>query len=283
MMKQLTLAIACLSLLGLTTHAQVGSGWDDGYSDDPYNYDGNGGGTYDDSTTTDTSGYDSYDEYDYGDSGFDSYSYGGEEYVRSARPKFERKPYVRFSGMPYDSATELITYVEIIDVITPDNYLGDLYDGEDSLYARGLKWMIAQFGEKEVKQMLADAKEQNTKTGLDAKNREGKTIIATVTIPITVEYNEFKKVEGGKIRFDIELRFKDQRYRYKINNLVHIEQDLGGGKEDIETYMEYYLNTKKNIEHTDKILIATNNKLSTMIEELKKTCAALPFVDDDDW
>ena len=185
--------------------------------------------------------------------------------------------------MPYDSATELITYVEIVKIITPDNYLGDPYDGMDSLYARGMKWLVAQFGEKEVKKMLADAKEMNSKDGSDLKGREGKSIIVTATLPLQVEISEFQKVNGGLIRFDIELRFKEQAYRYKFNNIVHIEQDLGGEKEPIETYMEYYLDAKKNIEHNDRILIATNNQMNMLVEELKKTCAAMPFVDDDDW
>ena len=29
--------------------------------------------------------------------------------------------------------------------------------------------------------------------------------------------------------------------------------------------------------------MATNNTVTTMIDELKATCAAMPFVDDDDW
>ena len=102
--------------------------------------------------------------------------------------------------MPYDSATELITYVEIVEVIVPDNYLGEIYDGEDSLYARGMKWMIATFGEKETK-TYPRRRLTIRKLALIAKGREGKTIIATAEIPLKIQLNEFKTVDGGKLRF----------------------------------------------------------------------------------
>lgn len=288
-MKQLTLTIAILGIFGLTTFAQTDDSWDNGdtwdnsgdtWDDSSYDYDGNGGGTYQDpyatdSATADDGGWDDGGWDDGGGDWGDSYGYQEEEFVRSARPKFERKPYERFTGMPYDSATELITYIEIVEVLVPDDYFGDYYAGEDSLYARGMKWMIAEFGEKEVKRMIEES-------GLDPK-REGKTIKATAEIPLKVKINEYQTVDGGKLRFDIELRFKDERYRYKFNNFVHLETDLGGGKDMIETYMEYYLDAKNDIVHNDKVLKATNEQMTTMIDNLKKTCDATPFVDDDDW
>ena len=81
----------------------------------------------------------------------------------------------------------------------------------------------------------------------------------------------------------MELRFKDERYRYKFNNFVHVTPNRSGGKENDVTYMEYYLTAKKNIKGNDKILMACNSQMTRLIDDLKATCAATPFIDDDDW
>lgn len=278
MMKKLFLTISILSFLGLTTFAQYDD-YDDVYDDtyddsydDSYDYDENGGGTLGDSTSGDDYGYEDdygYDDYD-DEGGYD------DGYVRSARPKFEHKAYERFTGMPYDSATELVTYVEIVEVLVRMDYLGDPYDYADSLHSRAIKWMGAQFGEKEAKRMIEES-------GPDTKNREGLTINAVGKVPLVVEKNEFTKIQAGDLQFDMELRFKDGRYRYKFNNFVHVEYDQREGNDPITTYLEYYMDAKKNIKENDAVLIATNNKMNSMIQDLKETCAHEPFIDDDDW
>ena len=47
--------------------------------------------------------------------------------------------------------------------------------------------------------------------------------------------------------------------------------------------MEYYLTAKKNIKGNDKVLMACNSQMTRLIDDLKATCAATPFIDDDDW
>ncbi|NNJ55478.1 MAG: hypothetical protein HKP14_05080, partial [Bacteroidia bacterium] len=47
--------------------------------------------------------------------------------------------------------------------------------------------------------------------------------------------------------------------------------------------MEYYMTAKQNIKNNDKILMATNNQMNKLIDDLKRTCDATPFIDDDDW
>ena len=276
MMKKLILTITILGLFGLGSYAQYedySDEWDYG-SDDTYDYDDNGGGSVADSTATDDGweddGWDNNSSFDLGG------GYSGGDYVRSARPKFEHKTYERFTGMPYDSATELVTYMEIIEITVPDDYLGEPYDYADSLHARAVKWLGVQFGEKQAKKMM----EEN---GPDSKNREGLTIMAIAKLPLVVELNKFAKKAAGIIQFDMELRFKDGRYRYKFNNFVHVEEDQTEGKEPVTTYIEYYMDAKKNVQDNDRILIATNNQMNILIEDLKRTCAAKPFIDDDDW
>jgi len=137
-------------------------------------------------------------------------------------------------------------------------------------------WMNKQFGKKEAKKMIEES-------GLDPDGKEGNTIKALVTMPLTVQVNKYKKENAGTIRFDMELRFKDERYRYKFNNFVHITPNASGGKGDDETYMEYYMTAKKNVRTNDRILMACNAQMNRMIDDLKSTCAATPFIDDDDW
>ncbi|MFT5348068.1 MAG: hypothetical protein ACI9M3_001106 [Bacteroidia bacterium] len=33
----------------------------------------------------------------------------------------------------------------------------------------------------------------------------------------------------------------------------------------------------------DKVLMACNRQMTRLIDDLKATCAATPFIDDDDW
>jgi hypothetical protein len=294
-MKKILLTLLSFCAFTVITNAQSwddqswddsgdGDGWgtDDGSTDGSsdasgdYDYDPSGAnaGSFDDSTGSDDGWGD--------DGGWDDdggSDWGGQEYVRSARPKIEARPYERFVGMPYDSAAQLVTFVEIVEVIVPDRFLdlgGDDYSLSDSLYARAMVWMEKQFGKKEAKKMIEES-------GLDPDGKEGNTIKALVTMPLTVQVNKYQKENAGTIRFDMELRFKDERYRYKFNNFVHITPNRSGGKGDEETYMEYYMTAKKNIRTNDKVLMACNAQMNRMIDDLKATCEATPFIDDDDW
>ncbi|MDG1757059.1 MAG: DUF4468 domain-containing protein [Bacteroidia bacterium] len=228
----------------------------------------------DDSWNDNESIDDSWTEDDGGD-----FNFGGSgDYVRSARPETKARPYQRFTSMPYDSSSQLITYMEVVEVIVPERFLdlgGDDYSLSDSLYQRALVWMQTKFGKREAKSMIDAA-------GIDPDGKEGQTIKAYVNMPLAVQLNEYKKVQAGIIKFDMELRFKDERYRYKFNNFVHVSKSTNGKPDDV-TYMEYYLNAKKNTRGNDQILIACNNHMNNFIDDLKTTCAATPFIDDDDW
>ena len=298
MMKKKFLILLTFGLIASFASAQ---GWDD--SGDGWGDSGDGWGTTDDdgstgddgsydyapgsgSGATDTSGGDAWSDDSWGGDddrwgGGDDYGSGGfgDDYVRSSRPKVEHKAYERFTGMPYDSATQLVTYVEIVEVIPPDRFLdlgGDDYSLSDSLYQRALAWMNKEFGKKEAKQMIDHA-------GADAKGKEGQTLKAYITMPLIVEVNKYQKVNAGLLEFDMELRFKDERYRYKFENFIHVEENGALGNKGEVTYMEYYLTAKKNVQKNDKILMACNDQVNKLIENLKETCAHTPFVDDDDW
>ena len=258
-----------------------GWGTDDGASDDgSYDYDpGSGASVPSGSDSASDDGWGDSDDSWGGGSDDGGSSYGGEEYVRSGRPKVEAKPYVRFTGMPYDSVAQLVTYVEIVEVIVPDRFLdlgGEDYSVSDSLYARALVWMNKQFGKKEAKKMIEES-------GIDPSGKEGNTIKAFVTMPLVAQINKYSKTEVGTIEFEMELRFKDERYRYRFDNFVHVSASRSGGAKADRTYMEYYVTAKKNIRATDKILMACNNQMNRMIEDLRNTCSETPYIDDDDW
>ena len=191
----------------------------------------------DDAWTDDEGMDDSWADDDGGDFSFG----GGDDYVRSSRPEVKAKPYQRFTSMPYDSSSQLITFMEVVEVIVPDRFLdlgGDDYSLSDSLYQRALGWMQNKFGKREAKSMIDAA-------GIDPDGKEGQTIKAYVHMPLAVQLNEYQKVDAGIIKFDMELRFKDERYRYKFNNFVHVSKSTNGKPDDV-TYMEYYLSAKKN-------------------------------------
>jgi hypothetical protein len=274
-MKKIFFTLIMVCSVAVIANAQT---WDDAGADswgDATNDNGSTDYQYDpgSAAAADSSSGDSWGASD------DSYGgYGGQDYVRSARPDAKAMPYVRFTGMPFDSASQLITYIEIVEVIAPDRFLdlgGQDYSVADSLYARGMVWMQNEFGKKEAKQMIENA-------GIDPKGKEGQTILANVVMPLVVEINKYAKTTIGIIKFDMELRFKDERYRYKFENFVHVTPNAVGN-EEISTYMEYYMNSKKDVKNNDKILIACNSQMNRLIEDLKSTCSAVPFVDDDDW
>ncbi|NNE56288.1 MAG: DUF4468 domain-containing protein, partial [Flavobacteriales bacterium] len=248
--------------------------------DQSYNYDdaSSGAGGFDSTGGAD----DGWGDWDAGggDWGGGSDGFGLVDVPRNSRPEVVARPYERFTGMPYDSATELITYVEVVEVIIPDRFfdLGGIpYDTEDSLQARAERWMKKEFGEKEAKKMIEDA-------GMDKDGREGNTINALVVMPLIYEKNKYTKINEGVIEFDMELRFKEGRYRYKFENFVHRTPAISGkrGAREDRTYLEYYLTAKRDVRHNDEILMACNNQMNKLIDGLKTTCKAVPFLDDDE-
>ena len=138
----------------------------------------------DDACTDDEGMDDSWADDDGGDFSFG----GGDDYVRSARPEVKARPYQRFTSMPYDSSSQLITFVEVVEVIVPDRFLdlgGDDYSLSDSLYQRALGWMQNKFGKREAKSMIDAA-------GIDPDGKEGQTIKAYVHMPLAVQDLDFE-------------------------------------------------------------------------------------------
>jgi hypothetical protein len=268
MNSKTTFILALLMFFGSAAFAQYEDDYGSDYgSDDPY-ADPYG----DESDTTSNDPYaDPYADDPYASD--DPYADPYEE--EEVKPKVVKKPYVRVT-LPYDSIAELVTYVEITEVLEPDDYLGDPYSSADSLYQRAFSFLVKEFGEKQVKKWMEES-------GEDYKLREGKTILIVAEFPVIVEYNEFRKIEAGKIVFDMELRFKDERYRYKFNNFQHVMPPSNGSKKESVNYFEYYLTSTVNVKNNDRILIAADKKINEMIAGLKASCNEPLVLDDDDW
>jgi hypothetical protein len=227
------------------------------------NYDNN----YDTSYTEDSSNG-SDDSYgDYGSSGSSS---DDDKATTALRPKFQRRAYERFTP-PLDTISGLITYLSVIEILDQDGV--EIYS--DSIYKRAQRWLENEFGKKE-------AKDFTKSSGLN-KEGEGYKMVVSGRFPLVVQVNEYNAVPSGEVEFVMELRFKEGRYRYKINNLVHIEPPLAGTKSERRTYFEFYKNQKENVKAGDQILVAADAKINKLITGLYETCKEPIFVDQDDW
>jgi hypothetical protein len=244
--------------------------YDDDYSSD---YGDEENYNYDDSTNSQAS--------DTGDTYSDDYSdpYGDMDFGSSSSydeikqdPVFVRAPYVRFVP-PYDSIREMVTYSGDVKVLDAEDYEIEV----DTIYARAKNWMAEEFGSKRLKKM----------TKIDGINeRASETeykIVIRGDFPCIVEPNEFTKKQDGDVKFKMELRFREGRYRYRINNLVHISPLVAGERTPEQTYFEYYMKSKDDVRGGDVILLAADKKINEMIDGLRKTCQTNPLEEDDDW
>jgi len=212
----------------------------------------------------------------------DSESYGGSDYgsgssrsdddrgETSLRPKFQRRPYDRFVP-PFDTISGLITYISVVEVLDQDGV--EIFS--DSIYKRAQRWLENEFGKKEAKDF--------TKISGVNKEGEGYRMVVQGRFPLLVQTNEFNKVPSGEVQFEMEIRVKEGRYRYKINNLVHVEAPIVGTKTERKTYFEFYKNQKESVKQGDQILLAADKQINTMITKLYETCKEPIHVDEDDW
>ncbi len=255
--------VVCLSLLGVFLFASVSTA-----QTEDYDY-----GSYD--------SYDSYEPDSSGDSS-DGYSedlsnsydnYFGSS-TKSSTPvpkKIVKKPYVRFIP-PYDSTLELIIYQAVIEVVDNEGYEVEL----DTVYGRTQAWLESEFG-KDIKRVTKLNDINETASEMEYK------IKVSADFPCIIKPNEFTQVQNGIVKYDMEIRVRDGRYRYAVKNLVHIAEPRAGEKEGVKTYFEYLMKTKDDVRNSDQVLIAADIKITAMINALKKACDTAPLQEDDDW
>lgn len=184
-----------------------------------------------------------------------------EEYNQSTEPASPPKaPYVRFV-VPVDTLTELVTYTEVVE---------EEEAGTDSLYWRAKRWMKNEF-------------KGNKKQTVKKDDKKDFKIVMEGEFPLYIYTNKYSKYQNGKVVFDMEIRFKEGRYKYKINNLVHVVDPPPGQEKETRTYFEFYQKSEINPRGNDAILMAADTTVNKMIKGLKKYCKEPVFVDDDDW
>lgn len=203
-----------------------------------------------------------YDETNPDSSAYNPFAIDSTASYSEAEPvKPEKKPYVRFV-VPFDTITELVTYTDIIN---------EEEAGTDSLYWRAKRWIVHEFGKKNQKKVIKKDDKKEFKIVMEGE------------FPCYLETNKFSRTPNGKIQFDMELRFKEGRYKYKINNLVHLIPPPPGEDKEIRTYFEFYRKSTINPKGNDMVLMYADKKIKAMINDLKKYCKEPVFVDEDDW
>jgi len=182
-------------------------------------------------------------------------------YSEAGPTKPVKKPYVRFA-VPFDTITELVTYTEVVN---------EEEAGTDSLYWRAKRWIAHEYGKRNKKQVVKKDDKKDYKLVMEGE------------FPLYIEANKFSKSLNGKVVFDMEIKFKEGRYKYKINNIVHVIPPPPGDDKEIKTYFEFYRKSTINPKGNDMVLIAADKKFKAMIKDLRKYCKEPVFVDDDDW
>lgn len=191
------------------------------------------------------------------------------------------KKYVRFVA-PMDTITELVTYIGIVP-FTP--LANDVYDGGtiDSLYWRAKKYLMKKY--------MKDYREKATKDMVFPKDMliedmkpdgENGRIVIKPTVPLYIKNNSFSQTQSGTITFKIEIRVKEEKYKYKFTNFVHNTVEKGTEK-PTKTYLEYYVNNKRDFKGTDGILLAVDRMVKEVVKELSKVMKDPVVLDQDDF
>ncbi len=214
---------------------------------------------------------------------FDTTQYDEAEIIETEQTKKEDKikPYVRFNT-PIDTITKLITYMGVVPFVAMAN---DVYDGGtiDSLYLRSKKYLMQQFmtGYKEnpkkplvfPKEMLIEDYKPDGDVG---------RLIVKVTVPLMVRNNSHSSTQRGTVSFKIDLRVKEDKYKYKFTNFVHNTVEKGTEK-PTKVYMEYYANQTKGLRSNDTYLIAVDRIVKDIIKDLGKVIKDPIVIDEDDF
>ncbi|MFT5511792.1 MAG: hypothetical protein ACI8SE_000185 [Bacteroidia bacterium] len=260
-----------LMLTLLCSMAFISIAQDDEYTDE---YSDEYGDEYSDEYSGDEYGDETNDDSgdDYGDSGNEfSDAFGSSEREEYVPKKIIRKPYIRFVP-PYDSTRELVLYKAVIEVKDREGYEVEI----DTINFRAHEWLESQFGKNLKKYLTSDAINES------AGEMEYKIIVHGM-FTCEIQPNEFTTIVNGQVEYDMEIRVRDGRYRYTIKNLVHVADPRPGEKEGEKTYFEYLMKSEDDVREGDRVLIAADKKINSMMDALQKTCQTAPIQEEDDW
>jgi hypothetical protein len=177
-----------------------------------------------------------------------------------------KKPYERFK-VKVDSITNLVTYKAIID---------QTETGADSFYVRAKKWADRRYALAKNKKMVL----------LDKPNEK---LVLRASFPAYSSMNKNNRLYNGTVEFTLTLIFKDDKYKYIIDNLVYVpEQDLekkqkkGFQPEEIE-YFEFYAAAKVRVRNYDNRLKCSDAEINVLIQDLTNSLKNPKQVDEDDF
>jgi hypothetical protein len=210
-----------------------------------------------------------------------AYAIGGtssEEEVK--KPEF--KPYERFKA-PMDTVTELVTYIGVVPF---KPIVNDVYDGGtiDSLYWRAKKYLMQKY----IKDYRAGKSSKDMVFPKDMLIEDYKPdgdvgrIIIRATAPLVIKNTSFSTSPGGSVTFKLEIRVKEDKYKYRFTNFVHNTVEKGTEK-PIKTYIEFYVNNKRGFKGTDFILLAVDRMVKDMLKDLYKVMKDPIIIDQDDF
>jgi hypothetical protein len=220
--------------------------------------------------------------YNYDSTSFTDSSFGGETTMSERNNEMQAptyKKYVRFKA-PIDTATDLVTYMGIVPFKPKPT---DVYDGGtiDSLYLRAKIFLMKRY--------IKDYRAQTGKPLLFPKelliedikpDGENGRIVIKPTIPFYIKNNSFSNTPAGTITFRIEIRVKEDKYRYKLTNFVHntVEKET---EKQIKTYLEFYANNSRGYKGTDQYLITVDRIVKEIVKELAKAMKDPIYIDQD--
>lgn len=196
-----------------------------------------------------------------------------------ASPEF--KPYVRFKA-PMDTITQKVTYIGVVPFKPMAN---DMYDGGtmDSLYWRAKKFLlnsyVKNFRAKTTKDFVfpKDILVEDFKPDGDVGR-----IIITPTIPLILQRGRSNASQDGTVTFKLEIRVKDDKYKYKVTNFVHHTKEAITEK-PVDNYAEYYVNSKHNARSNDQILLAIDREVKTLVKSLGAVMKDPIILDEDNF
>ena len=161
--------------------------------------------------------------------------------------------------MPFDSATNLITYNGIVE---------QEESGSDSLYARAKRFAEKNLGKgKELYEM-------------DKRNQK---LVVNGSIPAFAYINKYNKKTIGKFQFKMTILVKEGRYKYTITNFVHESEVSASGGKPVRNYFEYYNSSTTNIQAYDKVLRYADKDIKETIQKFQLAMREPKLADEDDW
>jgi len=180
--------------------------------------------------------------------------------VQPTTPKYER------FKMNVDSITQLVTYKAIVDQTETQ---------ADSFYLRAKRWANGKYQLSKNKKLIL----------LDKPNEK---LIVRARFASVPAGNKYSRQSNGFIVFNLTLIFKDEKYKYIIDNIIYEPEvdplDKEARKEPLDvTPFEYYIQVKHKKKQTDALLQGADIDIKKLLEEIKKSLENPKISEEDDF